>query len=59
MYERAAKLAGMAGFDNPFFSSVDTWNFAASLERAEDLLPASIQAEVPNGQSVDELSNSP
>ena len=58
MYERAAKLAGMAGFDNPFFSSVDTWNFAASLERAKTYYRLRYQAELPNGQSVDELSNS-
>lgn len=58
MYERAAKLARMAGFDNPFFSSVDTWNFAASLERAKTYYRLRYQAEVPNGQSVDELSNS-
>ena len=58
MYERAAKLAGMAGFDNPFFSSVDTWNFAASLERAKTYYRLRYQTEVPNGQSVDELSNS-
>lgn len=58
MYERAAKLAGMADFDNPFFSSVDTWNFAASLERAKTYYRLRYQTEVPNGQSVDELSNS-
>lgn len=58
MYERAAKLAGMAGSDNPFFSSVDTWSFGASLERAKMYYRLRYQTEAPNGQSVDELSNS-
>lgn len=58
MYERAAKLAGMAGSDNPFFSSVDTWSFGASLERAKTYYRLRYQTEAPNGQSVDELSNS-
>lgn len=56
--EEAAKLAGMAGSDNPFFSSVDTWSFGASLERAKTYYRLRYQTEAPNGQSVDELSNS-
>lgn len=58
MYERAAKLAGMGGSENPFFSSVDTWSFAASLDRAKTYYRYRLQNEAPKGQSIDELSNS-
>lgn len=58
MYERAAKLAGMSGESNPFFSSVDTWSFSASLDRAKAYYRLRWQNESPKGQTVDELSNS-
>lgn len=58
MYERAAKLAGMPESENPFFSSVDTWSFSASLDRAKTYYRLRYQKESPKGQSVDELSNS-
>ena len=58
MYERAAKLAGMSDSSNPFFSSVDTWSFEASLNRAKTYYGLRYQNEKPKGQSIDELSNS-
>ncbi len=58
MYERAAKLAGMSGLQNPFFSTVDTWNFSAALERAKVYYQTRYQKEVPLGSSVDEQANS-
>ncbi len=58
MYERAAKLAGMSGLQNPFFSTVDTWNFSAALERAKAYYQVRYQREAPQGSSVDEQANS-
>lgn len=34
MYERAGRLAGLSGADNPLFASVDSWSFSVPLERA-------------------------
>lgn len=58
MYERASTLAGMSGADNPFFSSVDTWNFSAALARAQTYYSHRLQQETPEGSSVEEQSNS-
>ena len=58
MYERAARLANMPEGSNPFFSSVDTWNFGSSLERAKTYYRLRYQNEAPKNQSIDELSNS-
>lgn len=58
MYERAAHLAGMSGSSNPYFSSVDTWNFQAALSRAQTYYKIRLENEQPKGSSVDEQSNS-
>lgn len=58
MYERAAHLAGMAGTENPYFSSVDTWNFDAALSRAKIYYQLRYENEQPQGSSVDEQANS-
>lgn len=58
MYERASKLAGMQGLQNPFFSTVDTWNFSAALERAKAYYQVRCQIEAPQGSSVDEQADS-
>lgn len=58
MYERAQRLAGLSGVDNPFFSSVDTWDFSAALKRAQTYYQARWRSEAPQGSSVDELANS-
>lgn len=58
MFERAAKLAGMQGQDNPFFSSVETWNFGVALDRAKVYYAKRAQTEAPEGSSVDDRANS-
>lgn len=37
MYERAGRLAGLSGADNPLFASVDSWSFSVPLERREPI----------------------
>ncbi len=58
MYERAAKLAGMTGLENPYFSTVDTWSFSAALDRAKAYYQKRYQKEAPEGSSVDEQADS-
>lgn len=58
MYERAQRLAGLSGADNPFFSSVDTWDFSVALKRAQAYYQARYRSEAPQGSSVDERANS-
>ncbi len=58
MYERASKLAGMRGADNPFFSSVETWSFSAALARAQAYYPARYRQEAPADSSAAEQANS-
>ena len=58
MFERATKLAGMEGLDNPYFSSIDTWNFDAALQRAKRYYQLRYEHEQPLGASVDEQANS-
>lgn len=58
MYERAGKLASLSGEDNPFFSSVETWSFSASLARAKAYYESRYRNESPQSDSVDEQANS-
>lgn len=58
MYERAAKLAGMSGLENPFFSTVDAWSFSVALERAKAYYQKRYQIETPQGSSVEEQADS-
>lgn len=58
MYERASKLANLAEYYNPYFSSVDTWNFSAALQRAQKYYQARYISELPEGASVDDQANS-
>ncbi len=58
MYQRAATLAGMDASQNPYFSSVDTWNFGAALNRAKAYYKARCAQESPADSSVAEVSNS-
>lgn len=58
MYERAHKLAGLSGSANPYFSSVDTWDFAVALQRAQDYYQARYQNESAQTSSIDEQVNS-
>lgn len=45
MMERASTLAGLSGFDNPCYASVDVWSFNAALERAKTYYAARLEAE--------------
>ena len=58
MYERASSLAGMNGSSNPYFSSMDTWNFQAALSRAKTYYQLRYESETPKGSSVNEQANS-
>lgn len=58
MYERASKLASMQGLSNPFFSSVDTWNFSAALSRAQAYYRQRFVLEEPDGASDEEKADS-
>lgn len=58
MYERAAQLAGLAGFENPLYASADTWSFSVALERARSYYRARSYAEGPSGGSVHEQAQS-
>lgn len=58
MYERANRLAGMTGADNPYYSSVETWSFSVALERAKNYYQKRFEQEQPTTASVAEQSNS-
>ena len=58
MAERAATLAGLAGSDNPLYSSVDTWSFLAAVNRAKAYYPRRLAQEAPTGSSVGEQAES-
>lgn len=58
MAERAATLAGLAGSDNPLYSSVDTWSFLAAVNRAKAYYPRRLAQEAPTGTSVGEQAES-
>lgn len=46
-YERAASLASLSAEENPLFASVDTWSFAAALERARAYYAARAAQGIP------------
>ena len=54
MSERAEALSGLSGSENPLYSSVDAWSFSVALERARNYYAARLEAERPQGDSVDE-----
>ncbi len=58
MAERAATLAGLAGSDNPLYSSIDTWSFLAAVNRAKAYYPRRLAQEAPTGSSVGEQAES-
>ena len=49
MRERAAKLAGLSGGQNPNYSSVDTWSWSAALSRARNYYRARYDQEAGAG----------
>lgn len=58
MYERAAKLGGLSGGDNPLYSSADTWSFSVALKRARAYYAARYANEAPASDSASEVANS-
>ena len=58
LYERAYKLAGLEGYENPLFKSVDTWTFSAPLERARAYYSARYRNETPASSANKERANS-
>jgi tetratricopeptide (TPR) repeat protein len=54
MYERAAHLAGLSGARNPYFSTVDLWQFDYAFERAKAYYQMRLTAEAPADSSYDE-----
>ena len=58
MYERAGRLAGLSGSDNPLYSSVDTWTFGVALNRAKVYYRARLYQESPASSDIDEQARS-
>jgi hypothetical protein len=54
MYERAGRLAGLAGAQNPYFSSVDLWQFDYAFARAKAYYQKRLAIEAPASSSLDE-----
>ena len=58
MYERAGRLAGLSGADNPLFASVDSWSFSVPLERARAYYRERLLSERPASDSAEEQARS-
>ena len=58
MFERADHLAGLAGSDNPLFTSVDTWSFSVALDRARAYYHQRAIIESPSYASLEEQARS-
>lgn len=58
MYERASRLAGLSGRDNPLYASVDTWSFSVALNRAKAYYRARLYGESPASWSIEEQARS-
>ena len=54
MYERAGRLASLSGAQNPYFSSIDLWEFGYALDRARAYYRARLAIESPTNTSLDE-----
>ncbi|MDR0350912.1 MAG: hypothetical protein LBH64_05100, partial [Coriobacteriales bacterium] len=54
MYERAERLAGLAGAQNPYFSSVDLWQFDYAFQRAKTYYQRRLAIEAPKDSSFEE-----
>ncbi|MDR2197756.1 MAG: hypothetical protein LBO07_07350 [Coriobacteriales bacterium] len=54
MYERAGHLAHLSGAQNPFFSSVETWQFDYALARAQAYYRQRAATEGPANTSLEE-----
>ena len=58
LYERASRLAGLGGRDNPLYRSVDTWSFSVPLARARAYYKARLAIEAPEGGSAEDGARS-
>lgn len=58
MYERAGKLAGLSGTENPFYASIDAWSFSVAMNRAKAYYPRRLAQERPSNGSVEEQASS-
>ena len=58
MYERAARLAGLSGADNPLYTSVEAWSFSVALSRAKAYYRVRLLSEAPADASLDEQARS-
>lgn len=56
--ERADTLASLPSTENPHYASVESWSFGAPLLRARAYYAARLAAECPEGQGVEELTDS-
>jgi hypothetical protein len=54
LYERAAQLGGLAGAQNPYFSSVDSWLFDYAFARAKPYYEARLAHEQAASDALDE-----
>ncbi|WP_051353645.1 hypothetical protein [Atopobium fossor] len=58
LYQRAKTLSSISSSNNPWYSSVNDWNFGVPLFRARAYYLARSRAEKPQGSSVEEASKS-
>jgi len=58
MYERASRLAGLSGSENPLYQSVDAWSFSVALSRAQRYYLARWIQEAPESPSVRDQARS-
>lgn len=58
MYERASKLVGLGGSENPLYSSEDAWSFSVALKRAQAYYTRRAQTEPIGGQNAEEQADS-
>jgi hypothetical protein len=58
MRERASRLAGLAGAQNPSFSTVDLWQFDYALKRAQAYYQRRLAIEAPMNSSLEEQARS-
>lgn len=58
MYERANRLAGLDGSDNPLYASMESWSFSVPLERARAYYRQRLLGERPASDSAEEQARS-
>jgi hypothetical protein len=54
MYERAERLAGLSGAQNPYFSSVELWKFDYAFDRAKSYYQRRLSIEAAADSSLEE-----